>query len=163
MEMTASVAFADTPHLDVLVVPGGPGQFSLMKHTLLMEFLRERSQAGTWLLAVSTGSLLLAQAGVLRDRRATTYWLARETLAGFGVDVVTDDYVIDGNIATAAGASGGIDLSLQLVERLQGEEAARAIQLELGYNPQPPFADGSPERADPAIVERLRRTSRQFR
>jgi transcriptional regulator GlxA family with amidase domain len=163
MEMTAGVAFADTPSLDVLVVPGGPGQLSLMKHTLLMDFLRERTQAGTWLLAVSTGSLLLAQAGVLRGKRATTHWLAREALASFGVQVEDSERVIDGRLATAAGASGGIELALEIVRELAGEDEARAIQLELEYNPQPPFDSGSPATATPELVERLRKGSRQYR
>ena len=163
MEMTAGIAFADTPSLDVLVVPGGPGQLSLMKHTLLMDFLRERTQAGTWLLAVSTGSLLLAQAGVLRGKRATTHWLAREALASFGVQVEDSERVIDGKLATAAGASGGIELALDIVRHLAGEDEARAIQLELEYNPQPPFDSGSPATATPELVERLRKGSRQYR
>ena len=163
MEMTAGIAFADTPSLDVLVVPGGPGQLSLMKHTLLMDFLRERTQAGTWLLAVSTGSLLLAQAGVLRGKRATTHWLAREALASFGVQVEDSERVIDGRLATAAGASGGIELALEIVRELAGEDEARAIQLELEYNPQPPFDSGSPATATPELVERLRKGSRQYR
>jgi transcriptional regulator GlxA family with amidase domain len=134
-----------------------------MKHTLLMDFLRERTQAGCWLLAVSTGSLLLAQAGVLRGKRATTHWLARETLASFGVQVEESEYVLDGKLATAAGASGGIELALEIVRQIVGEEEARAIQLELEYNPQPPFDSGSPETATPELVERLRKASRQYR
>jgi transcriptional regulator GlxA family with amidase domain len=163
LELSATVAFAETPALDVLVIPGGPGQFSLMKHTLLMEFLRERAQSQTWLLALSTGSLLLAQAGVLRGRKATTHWLARETLASFGVDVVEDEYVTDDRIATAAGASGGVDLALEITRRIAGDSEAKAIQLDLGYSPKPPLNAGTPETADADIVERLRSATRQFR
>src|SRR3984893_10462672 len=121
MEITATTSFADAPALDIVLVPGGPGQLSLMKHAILMEYIRGCVSTADWVCSVCTGALLLAQAGVLKGRRATTHWLAREALAGFGVDVSSERYVIDGQFATSAGVSAGIDLALELVRRTRGD------------------------------------------
>src|ERR671933_924632 len=109
MEIGATISFTDAPPLDLLLVPGGPGQLSLMKHTLLMEFIRQCAQTSSWVCSVCTGALLLAQAGVLRGRRATTHWLARDALRTLGVEVTSERSVIDGKFATSAGVSAGID------------------------------------------------------
>lgn len=163
IEIGASVSFADAPALDLLVVPGGPGQLSLMKHTLLIEFIRHCAQNSSWVCSVCTGALLLAQAGVLRGRRATTHWLARDTLRAFGVEVVDDRYVFDGNIATAAGVSAGIDLALELARRLSGDEVACEIGLQIEYAPAPPLDCGSPETAPREVVARMRASARRYR
>jgi transcriptional regulator GlxA family with amidase domain len=163
MEIGATVAFEDVPHLDILVVPGGPGQLALMKHASLLEFIRKQAETATWVCSVCTGALLLAQAGVLKGRKATTHWLARDALKSLGVKVVDARYVIDGKFATSAGVSAGIDLALEIVKRVAGEEVAKSIQLAIEYDPAPPFDAGSPSKAPAAIVAKLRRGARQFR
>lgn len=162
MEVAATVSFEDCPNLDVFLVPGGPGQKALMRHRLLMDFLREQAAAATWFGSICTGALLLAQAGLLQGRRVATHWLAREELARFGAEVVEGRYVFDGNLVTAAGVSAGIDLAIALAARLAGEEVAQAIQLSIEYDPQPPFAAGSPARAPQVIVKRLVATRRSY-
>ena len=163
IEISANVAFADAPPLDLLVVPGGPGQLSLMKHTLLMEFIRECAESSRWVCSVCTGALLLAQAGVLRGRRATTHWLARDTLRAYGVEVVDDRYVFDGKFATAAGVSAGIDLAFELARRLSDDQTACEIGLQIEYDPAPPLDCGSPEKAPSEVVQRLRARARRYR
>jgi transcriptional regulator GlxA family with amidase domain len=163
IEIGATVGFDDAPSLDVLVVPGGPGQLALMKHSLLLDYLRAAAEPADWVAGVCTGSLLLAQAGLLQGRRATTHWLARESLRLFGVDVVAQRYVVDGKFATAAGVSAGIDLALELCRRIAGEEQAQEIQLQIEYDPQPPLDAGSPDRAPAHLVERLRAGARHYR
>jgi cyclohexyl-isocyanide hydratase len=163
MEITATTGFADAPPLDVLLVPGGPGQLSLMKHTLLLDYIRGCTQTAQWVCSVCTGALLLAQAGVLKGRRATTHWLARDALRSFDVNVSGERYVFDGKFATAAGVTAGIDLALELARRLAGDEVAREIQLQLEYDPAPPFSSGSPEAAAPELVSRLRSHARRYR
>ena len=163
IEISASVSFSDSPLLDMLVVPGGPGQLSLMKHSLLLEFIRDCAERSDWVCSVCTGALLLAQAGVLRGRRATTHWLARDTLRQYGVEVVDDRYVFDGKFATAAGVSAGIDLAIELVRRLSGDETACEIQLAIEYDPTPPLDCGSPAKAPGEVVRRLRAQARRYR
>jgi transcriptional regulator GlxA family with amidase domain len=163
IEISASIAFSDVPSLDLLVVPGGPGQLSLMKHTLLMDFIRQCAGTSSWVCSVCTGALLLAQAGVLQGRRATTHWLARDALRSFGVDVVDERCVFDGRFATAAGVSAGIDLALELARRLYGDETACEIQLQIEYDPAPPLDCGSPAKAPAEVVQRLRERARRFR
>jgi cyclohexyl-isocyanide hydratase len=163
IEIGATVSFSDAPPLDVLVVPGGPGQLSLMKHSLLMEFIRACASSSAWVCSVCTGALLLAQAGVLNGRQATTHWLARDALRSFGVQVTDDRYVIDGKLATAAGVSAGIDLALELARRLSGERVACEIELQIEYDPAPPLDCGSPTKAPAEVVSRLRERARRYR
>ena len=153
LELSATVSFQDCPQLDVLLVPGGPGQQALMRHQLLLDFLRRQAETATWVGSICTGAFLLAQAGLLKGRRTTTHWLAREALAQFGAEVVEDRYVFDGKFVSAAGVSAGIDMALALASRVAGERVAKGIQLAIEYDPQPPFDAGSPASAPRAIVE----------
>jgi cyclohexyl-isocyanide hydratase len=139
MEINATTSFEDAPPLDVLVVPGGPGQLPLMRHVPLLEFLRAQLSEVRFLCGVCTGALLIGQAGLLRGRKATTHWEARAALASLGAEVLEERYVFDGNLVTAAGVSAGIDMALALVARLAGEPVARSIQAGIEYDPQPPF------------------------
>jgi transcriptional regulator GlxA family with amidase domain len=109
---------------------------------------------------VCTGSLILAAAGVLEGKRATSHWLALETLRSLGVEAVSERVVFDGKIVTAAGVSAGIDMALALAARIAGDEVAQAIQLGIEYDPEPPFDAGSPQKARAEIVELLRARSR---
>jgi transcriptional regulator GlxA family with amidase domain len=109
---------------------------------------------------VCTGSLILAAAGLLDGRRATSHWLALERLAELGAVAVSERVVFDGKFVTGAGVSAGIDMALALAAELAGEEVAQAIQLGIEYDPQPPFDAGSPEKAPAAIVEAARARSR---
>jgi cyclohexyl-isocyanide hydratase len=162
LEITATTAFEDCPPLDVLVVPGGPGQAALMRHQLLLDFLRESASQARFVCSVCTGALLLAQAGLLKGRRATTHWLARDALRSLGVEVVAERYVFDDRFVSAAGVSAGIDMALALVARLADEATAQAIQLAIEYDPRPPFDAGSPDKAPRELVDRLEATRRSY-
>ncbi|MDG9715955.1 GlxA family transcriptional regulator [Streptomyces sp. DH24] len=119
-------AEADDPH--TLVVPGGQGTRD--PDPRLTDWLRERGPRATRLVSVCTGAILLARAGLLDGRRATTHWaysgkLARDHPA---IDVDPDPvYVRDGSVSTSAGVTAGIDLALALVEEDLGREAALTI------------------------------------
>ena len=89
---------------------------------------------------------------MLKGRRATTHWGFRENLKAMGVEVVADRVVFDGPFVTGAGVSAGIDMALALTARVHGEELAKAIQLGIEYDPQPPFDVGAPEKADASTL-----------
>ncbi len=160
LSLSAPAVLADVPHPDVLVLPGGPGQSDQMNDGPLHEWLRAADQASTWTTSVCTGSLILAAAGLLAGRRATSHWLALDELAALGVTPVSERVVFDGKYVTAAGVSAGLDMGLTLAGRIAGDEVAQAIQLGIEYDPQPPYDAGSPDRAPAAVVARLRSGSR---
>jgi transcriptional regulator GlxA family with amidase domain len=103
---------------------------------------------------------VLGAAGLLTGRKATTHWLAYDALRALGAEVVAERVVVQDRIITAAGVSAGIDMALTLAARECGEVVAQSIQLGIEYDPQPPFAAGSPATAPAEIVERLRARSR---
>lgn len=160
LRVLPDVTFATCPQLDILVVPGGPGQTAAMDNQELIPFLARQSQHARWTVSVCTGALLLAQAGVLRGRRATTHWLAMKELERLSAIPVKARVVWDGSIVTGAGVSAGIDLALSLVAALRGPAEAQRIQLAIEYDPQPPFDAGTPEKAPDRIVKQLRENSR---
>ena len=126
----------DCPVLDVLVVPGGRGTRREMTNDRLVAWIAERSRRVETLASVCTGSLLLARAGLLDGRRATTHWKVLEEMrASFpAVAVVDDEHVVeDGDVLTSAGISAGIDLSLKLVAGHHGEVVARATARHMEY------------------------------
>jgi transcriptional regulator GlxA family with amidase domain len=159
--LVPDTTFTDAPPLDILLVPGGPGQIEQMNNDRLIGYLKAAAAQAKVVASVCTGALLLAQTGLLTGRKATTHWLAREALAGLGAEVVPDRVVDDG-VVSAAGVSAGIDLALTLAARLAGEQVAQAIQLGIEYDPQPPFDAGSPDKAPPALVEFMRANARRF-
>jgi transcriptional regulator GlxA family with amidase domain len=141
---------------DVLIVPGGPGQPAASADPELTGWLRAVDAATTWTASVCTGSLLLAGAGLLAGRRATSHWLALDLLPGLGAVPVAERVVQDGRYVTAAGVSAGIDLGLWLTARIAGGRFARTVQLGIEYDPQPLFDAGSPATAPPELVAALR-------
>jgi putative intracellular protease/amidase len=153
-----SIDEVQTP--DILLVPGGPGEVAARAGGPTLDWVRTVHETTTWTTSVCTGSLVLAAAGLLNGRRATSHWLALEQLARLGAQPVSERVVFDGKIVTAAGVSAGIDMALALAARIAGDQVAQAIQLGIEYDPKPPFDAGSPEKAPPEIVKQLRRMSR---
>jgi len=160
LHLSADAALSDLPHPDIVVVPGGPGQNDQMADGPLHDWLRAADQGTTWTTSVCTGSLILAAAGLLAGRRATSHWLALGELGRYGAVPVTERVVFDGKYVTAAGVSAGIDMGLALAGRIAGDRAAQAIQLGIEYDPQPPYDAGSPDRAPAEIVSAMRARSR---
>lgn len=160
LALTADRTLAEVPHPDVVVVPGGPGQTPQMDNQVLLDWLRAADATSTWTTSVCTGSLLLAAAGLLGGRRATSHWLALDVLKGFGVEPTGERVVFDGKYVTAAGVSSGIDMGLALLGRIAGDEHAQAVQLLTEYDPQPPYDAGSPQKAPAHLVAEFRSKSR---
>lgn len=160
LAITADRTLADVPHPDIVVVPGGPGQTPQMENETLLDWLRTADRTSVWTTSVCTGSLLLAAAGLLEGRRATSHWLALDFLEQFGVEPTGERVVTDGKYVTSAGVSSGIDMGLTLIGRIAGDEHAQAVQLATEYDPQPPYDAGSPQKAPAHLVEEFRRKSR---
>ena len=158
--LSADRGMAEMTSAGIVLVPGGSGNRELLEDRELLAWLREIDRTTTWTTSVCTGSLLLGAAGLLERRRATGHWLYLEQLREYGADPVGGRYVEDGKVITAAGVSAGIDMALYLVGREAGPEVAQAIQLGIEYDPDPPFDAGSPQKAPPEIVERVRAISR---
>jgi transcriptional regulator GlxA family with amidase domain len=149
-------ALAEVPAPDVVLVPGGFGQTAHMSDGAVHQWLRAADRTSTWTTSVCTGSLILAAAGLLTGRRATTHWLAADQLADWGALRTDERIVVDGKYVTAAGVSAGIDMGLTLAGRIAGEATAQAIQLGMEYDPHPPHTAGSPQTAPPPVVAMVR-------
>ncbi|WP_433558640.1 DJ-1/PfpI family protein [Pseudonocardia xinjiangensis] len=156
LTLHADVTFDELPNPDLVVVPGSSRWHAALDDDELITWLAAAHLRATWTTSVCTGSTLLAKAGILSGRRATSHWVARDTLTADGAIVSAERVVVDGNVITCAGVSAGIDMALTLAAALWGESAAMAIQLALEYDPQPPFDSGTPENAPPAVVAAVR-------
>ncbi|MEU5537915.1 DJ-1/PfpI family protein [Streptomyces sp. NPDC020362] len=160
LAVTADKSFDEVTSPDIVVVAGGPGTTEQLENPALLDWLRAVDATTTWTTSVCSGSLLLAAAGLLEGRRATSHWAALHVLEQFGAEPTGERVVTDGKYVTAAGVSSGIDMGLTLVGRIAGDEHAQAVQLLTEYDPQPPYDAGSPQKAPAHLVEEFRRQSR---
>jgi putative intracellular protease/amidase len=160
LTLVAERSIADLTNPEVIVVPGGPGQSDHMTDETILGWIREADRTSTWTTSVCTGSLLLAAAGLLDGKKATSHWTALDQLRAYGAEPTSERVVEQGKVTTAAGVSAGIDMALTLAARIAGDQVAQAIQLGIEYDPQPPFDAGSPDKAPPEIVEFMRERSR---
>lgn len=158
--LVAERSIEELTNPDVLVVPGGPGQVSLMNDEVVLSWIRNAHLTTTWTASVCTGSLILGAAGILEGKKATSHWLALDQLQGFGATPTSERVVIDGKVITAAGVSAGIDMAFTLAAKVAGPEVAQIIQLAIEYDPEPPFDGGSPDKALPALRQYLESRSR---
>lgn len=143
LKFSATQSITQPDHFDLVIVPGGAwlsgentGVRLAVQHERLIAWLVGQSERGSTLASVCTGSILLAAAGLLAGRPATTHHSAKADLAGFGASVVDARVVDDGNFVTAGGVTSGLDLSLWLVERFLGAEIARRVEDYLEYRRQ---------------------------
>jgi transcriptional regulator GlxA family with amidase domain len=154
LALVADAGIDEVTSPDVVFVPGWSGapQDALLSPGPVREWLRAVDERTTWTTSACTGSLVLASAGLLRGRRATTHWLAVDRLGDLGAVPADERVVFDGKYVTAAGVSAGIDMALSLAARIADDHTAQAIQLGIEYDPQPPFRAGSGATAPADIV-----------
>lgn len=125
LTVTPHYGFADAPKIDLLVVPGGQGTRPLLDDPATLDWIRRAASGARQVASVCTGSLLLARAGLLAGRRATTHWGALDLLATLGAgQVERESRVVDDGVITSAGVASGIDMAFYIVERLCGAEVA---------------------------------------
>jgi transcriptional regulator GlxA family with amidase domain len=156
----ADLALGELTNPDVVLVPGGKGNRPLLEDAEVLDWLRAVHEGTTWTTSVCTGALVLAAAGILDGKRATTHWAYMHRLEELGAEPVSERVVEDGKILTAAGVSAGIDMALTLAARMAGDTVAQAIQLGIEYDPDPPFDTGSPEKAPSELVDLIRASER---
>lgn len=145
--------FDDCPKdLDVLFAPGGLGTYDVMENDRALAFMAESGRTAKYVTSVCSGSLILGAAGLLDGYRAATHWACYEALEALGVEGDHSRVCFDRNRVTGGGVTAGIDFGLKLLAELRGEMTAKANQLIMEYEPEPPFDAGSPERAGPELL-----------
>ncbi len=150
--LVADHTFDEVPSPDMVIIPGGMGTRSMVKDETVLAWVRRVHQSTKWTTSVCTGSLVLGAAGLLKGLRATTHWSAMDLLAKYGAVPSSERVIVEGKIVTSAGVSSGIDMALQLAALIAGENVARAIQLQIEYDPQPPFDSGSVDKASAEVL-----------
>lgn len=147
-----TATFATCPKLDLICVPGGPGQVDLMDDDETLSFLRHAADEVQLVTSVCTGSLVLGAAGLLHGYRATSHWSSVDQLGLLGAVPVHERVVRDRNRITGAGVTSGIDFALDVIAGLYGRDIAEGIQFQMEYDPAPPFPSGSPAHASPEFI-----------
>ena len=133
-------AFDDHPPLDILIVPGGRGTRALTDHRATLDWIAAQAASISLLTSVCTGAGLLAAAGLLEGKRATTHWGAIDWLKQLAPNATVDEnvrFVEDGTLVTSAGVSAGIDMSLHVLDRLCGPEIALHTARNMEYDWRP--------------------------
>lgn len=155
--LVAFRAFSEVTATDILYVPGGPGAFALEKDELFLDTIRLLDKTSTWTVGICNGVGLLAAAGLLGGRKATTNWFYQERLRAYGAEFVPERYHQDGKYVTGAGVSASIDTGLFLASLIAGEPFAKTVQLGIEYYPAPPFPETRVQDVAPEIQELIRR------
>jgi transcriptional regulator GlxA family with amidase domain len=153
LTLSATKSFSEISELDVLVVPGGGADRGIQENDPVVEFVKRIHPTTIWTTSVCTGSIFLAHAGILDGLMATTHWASYDRLQALGAIPTETRVVQSGKVITSAGVSSGIDMGLVLVAALVGEDMAKAVQLAIEYDPQPPFDAGAPSKVSPELLE----------
>jgi len=157
LKILAEYSTDEISQADILLVPGGKGVDNLLNNREVLNWIQTIDKTTKWTVSVCTGSLLLAQAGLLNGKNATTHWRRKEQLKNYNITIKDERYVQDGKIITSAGVSAGIDMALYLASKIAGDKTAKMIQLAIEYDPKPPFDCGSPDKAPTEMIEKMRK------
>jgi Transcriptional regulator containing an amidase domain and an AraC-type DNA-binding HTH domain len=138
MQIIPDTTTENCPALDILVIPGGKGRLLAMKNSVIKKFIQKQIPTAKYITSVCTGAFLLAEAGLLTGKKATTYHTAFSELESYSVQVVSQKVVQDGKIITAGGVSSGLELGFYLLKQLFGsdisQEVARKIEYHINVN-----------------------------
>jgi transcriptional regulator GlxA family with amidase domain len=162
-KIVADYSLEEVTNPYMIVVPGGLfGTVLASKDAETLGWIRKVDKTTQYTTSVCTGSSILAAAGVLKGKNASTHWSSKEDLERLGAKYTGERYTIDGKYITSAGISAGIDMGLMLVGKIKGDDAAKYAQLTMEYNPEPPYNSGSPKTADPELVKLLESMTRDY-
>lgn len=149
LKIVAEYAISEIQSADILLIPGSVvGFIRESKDPALLNWIRKIHQTTAWTTSVCSGSIILAAAGILNGKKASSHWAAMHLLSDYGAVPSSERYIQEGKIITAQGVSAGIDMALYLVGQLVGIEKAKAYQLFIEYDPDPPFESGTLSKAD---------------
>lgn len=162
LALFSNTTFETCPQLDVICIPGGPGQIALMDDQKTLAFIKAQAEHAQYITSVCTGSLVLGAAGLLNGYKATCHWASLDQLSLLGAIPVAERVVQDRNRITGAGITSGIDFALQLVTLLYGSAVAQGIQLHMEYDPHPPMQSGTPDLAPPDIFSQTQQQIKDF-
>ena len=147
-KIEASEEIEKVKQTDILVIPGSTvGFLEVIQDKAILNWIKKMNETSIYTTAVSSGTIILAAAGLLKGKKATSHWYSLRFLTEYGVEIVEERVVKDDKIITCGGSTASIDMALTLAELVEGKEIAEAIQLMLEYDPQPPFDSGSLEKA----------------
>lgn len=154
LAVQATHSFDETPKPDIVLVPGsGTDTLNVIKDESLLQWLRQVHKTTQMTLSVCTGSVILAAAGILKDKSATTHWAAQSYLSEFGAHSKPNDRIVKaGKVMTSAGVSAGIDLALLVVDEICGRDYAEQAQLRIEYDPQPHLDCGHPSKVSSELL-----------
>jgi len=153
--LAVDFTFDEVRNPDILLIPGGIGTRALVHDDVMLDWIRSAHETSRFTTSVCTGSLVLAAAGLLKGRKATTHFSARPLLLKYGATPCEDRVVQEGKIITAAGVSSGIDMALALAELLTDATTSKALQLMIEYDPQPPHDAGALHKVDASVLRRV--------
>ena len=141
LKVLADHSWDSAPQIDVLVYPGGNGTRAQLGDDEVRAWVRSVHERARLTTSVCTGAFVLADAGLLKGRAATTHWSDFDGLLAIDGSIEArpqDRFVDEGDVITAAGISAGIDMALHLIVRLHSEGRAREIKRRIQYEPEPP-------------------------
>jgi putative intracellular protease/amidase len=153
LKLVAEYDISEIQSADILVIPGSViGFIRESKDASVLNWIQQIHQTTTWTTSVCSGSVILAAAGILKGKKATSHWGTLAMLSDYGAIPTSERYIQEGKIITAQGVSAGIDMALFLVSQIVGLEKAKAYQLFIEYDPNPPFDAGTIRKADVATI-----------
>lgn len=156
LQLVPSTTFSEAPPIDLLFVPGGGGQIAAADDAETLDWVHATGEKARWVTSACTGSLLLGCAGLLEGYRAATHWAFMDLLPLVGAIPTHKRVVVDRNRLTSGGVTAGIDIAFVIASEVAGRAAAEMIQLQIEYDPEPPFRAGHPNVASLELVAQAR-------
>jgi transcriptional regulator GlxA family with amidase domain len=149
LRLVSTIEYEKVKSTDILIIPGSTVTFlEVIQDKQVLNWVKKIDETTQFTTAVSSGTIILAAAGLLYGKKATSHWYSLRFLAEYGVDIIEKRYVQDGKIITCAGSSAGIDMALLIAAKVTDPENAKALQLMIEYDPAPPFHSGSLQSAE---------------
>lgn len=153
-QVEAKYSISDIKEADVLLIPGSTITFIReMNNKSVLKWVKKIDKTTTYTTSVCSGSLILAATECLKGLKATSHWKTISLLKDFGIMPTRERVVHQDKYITSAGISAGIDMALYLTEKIAGKKQAKAVQLLIEYDPEPPFNSGNYKKADKEIIE----------